>query len=392
MVTHFHIHAAMVLRILASAVVAAGGLRAYKVMSRKNVDRIARAAFARRKETQEGTTHLFVCVADHFEPYWLNTDRNVAHERVRRWQERYPRAVDGLSDNGGNRPRHNFFYPQEEYDPHCMDMLATLSQAGLGDVEVHLHHDRDTAEGLREKLVRFTGDLHSKHGLLHTDPVTGRPTYAFIHGNWTLDNSDPHGAYCGVNGELGILSETGCYADFTYPSAPHPTQPPIMNTIYYAAGDSRRRRSHWKGVDALYGQKGAGSLLLVTGPLCVNRSRRRRFMPTIENGDITDLNPAVPSRVDAWVRTGVHVRGFPRWVFIKAYTHGGQEPNAEHLLSDRPGSLAAMYRDLLARYNDGERFVVHFSTPWEMVGAIRALESGDEATIRAIERFEHRFV
>lgn len=389
---HFHLHLATVLRIVIAAVVAAGGLRAYRIMSRKNVDRIARASFARRKEAPEHTTHLFVCVADHFEPYWINTDRDLAHERVRRWQEGYPRAVAGLIDNGGNSPRHNFFYPQEEYDPHCLDMLAQLARAGLGEVEVHLHHDRDTAASLREKLVRFTDDLHSKHGLLHTDPVTGRPTYAFIHGNWTLDDSDPHGAYCGVTGELQILAETGCYADFTYPSAPHPTQPPIMNTIYYATGDPRRRRSHWKGVDAIYGEKGPGTLLLVTGPLCVTRSRRRRFLPAIENGDITDLNPAVPARVDAWVRTGVHVHGFPRWVFIKAYTHGGQEPNAEHLLSDRPGSLGAMYRDLLARYNDGERFVVHFSTPWEMVAAIRALESGDEAKIRAIERFEHRFV
>ncbi|HXV14556.1 MAG TPA: hypothetical protein VEC56_10160, partial [Candidatus Krumholzibacteria bacterium] len=191
--------------------------------------------------------------------------------------------------------------------------------------------------------MRFTSDLHSKHGLLHIDRATGRPEYAFIHGNWTLDNSDPDGMYCGVNGELRVLAQTGCYADFTYPSAPHPTQPPIMNRIYYATDDPTRRRSHWKGIDAHYGRAGSGTLLLVTGPLCVNWRKRRRFLPAIENGDITDLNPAVPARVDAWVRTGVHVRGFPRWVFVKAYTHGGQEPNAEHLLSDRAGGLSAMY-------------------------------------------------
>lgn len=115
-------------------------------------------------------------------------------------------------------------------------------------------------------------------------------------------------------------------------------------------------------------------------------------MPTIENGDITDLNPAVSTRVDAWIRTGVHVRGFPRWRFVKAYTHGSQESNADLLLSGKPGSLSSMYRDLLARYNDGRNYVVHFSTPWEMVGAIRALEAGDERTIDAIERFQHRFV
>ncbi len=385
-------HLAMLLRVVVSAVFAAGGFRAYRVLSRKNVDRIARSSLSRRKESATGTTHLFVCVADHFEPYWLEAHQTVAHERVRRWIERYPRAVDGIRDNGGTAPRHAFFYPQEEYDPRCLDMLSELARAGLGEVEVHLHHDRDTAEGLREKLATFTDTLHRQHGLLHVDPATGRPAYAFIHGNWTLDNSHPHGHYCGVNGELSVLAQTGCYADFTYPSAPHPTQPPIMNTIYYAKDDPARPRSHWKGVDAEYGRRGDGTLLLLTGPLCVNWSRRRRFLPAIENGDITDLNPAVPPRVDAWVRTGVHVRGFPRWVFIKAYTHGGQEPNAEQLLSDRPGSLSSLYRDLLARYNDGERYVVHFSTPWEMVQAVRALEAADEAKIRAIETFQHRFV
>ena len=379
-------------RLLASAVFAVGGIRAYQVMSRKNVDRIARAAVARRREPHRGTVHVFVCVADHFEPFWLDATRDVALARVRRWLDDYPRAMDGIRDNGGNAPRHTFFYPQEEYDAECIDMLAELARRGLADVEVHLHHDHDTAAGLRSKLDEFTDVLHRRHGLLRLDARTQRPAFAFIHGNWTLDNSDPRGRYCGVNGELRVLKEAGCYADFTYPSAPHPTQPPVMNTIYYATDDPSRSRAHWRGTDATYGRASNGTLLLVTGPLCVNWRRRHRLMPTIENGDITDLNPAVSSRVDAWIRTGVHVRGFPRWRFVKAYTHGSQEPNADLLLSNKPGSLSSMYRDLLARYNDGQNYVVHFSTPWEMVGAIRALEAGDERTIDAIERFQHRFV
>jgi hypothetical protein len=375
--------------LLVAVLVAARG---YRVLVRKNVDRIVRASFVRRRETHDGTTHVFVSVVDHYEPYWHGADRALAHERVRRWLDGYPRALEGIRDNGGSAPRHAYFYPQEEYDPHCLDMLSDLARRGLGEVEVHLHHDRDTAAALREKLLGFTDTLHRAHGVLHTDPATGRPVYAFIHGNWTLDHSHPRGANCGVVGELNVLAETGCYADFTYPSAPHPTQPPVMNTIYYATGDPSRPRSHWKGVDATHGRAGRGTLLLVTGPLCVDWRRRRGLLPAIENGDITDLNPATPARVDAWIRTGVHVRGWPRWVFVKAYTHGAQERNAGHLLSDRPGSLASMYRDLLARYNDGERYVVHFSTPWEMVCGVRALESADGAAIRAIEHFEHRFV
>jgi hypothetical protein len=375
--------------LLAAALIAAHG---YRVLVRKNVDRIVRASIARRKETHHGTTHVFVGVVDHYEPYWHGAEKALAHERVRRWLDGYPRALEGIRDNGGNAPRHAYFYPQEEYDPHCVDMLAELARRGLGEVEVHLHHDRDTAVALREKLLGYAETLRRAHGLLHTDPVSGRARYAFIHGNWTLDHSHPRGLNCGVVGELKVLADTGCYADFTYPSAPHPTQPPVMNTIYYATGDPARPRSHWRGVDARYGRPGRDGLLLVTGPLCVDWRRRRGLIPAIENGDITDLNPATPARVDAWIRTGVHVRGFPRWVFVKAYTHGAQERNAAHLLSDRPGSLAAMYRDLLSRYNDGERHVVHFSTPWEMVRAVRVLESADETAIRAIEHFEYRFV
>ena len=54
-------------------------------------------------------------------------------------------------------------------------------------------------------------------------PWTGERSevgYAFIHGNWSLCNSRPDGRYCGVNNELDVLRETGCYADFTLPSAP----------------------------------------------------------------------------------------------------------------------------------------------------------------------------
>ena len=33
-------------------------------------------------------------------------------------------------------------------------------------MEIHLHHDRDTAEGFRQKLLAFKEVLASRHGLL----------------------------------------------------------------------------------------------------------------------------------------------------------------------------------------------------------------------------------
>jgi hypothetical protein len=53
--------------------------------------------------------------------------------------------------------------------------------------------------------------------------------------------------------------------------------------------------------------------------------------------------------------------------------------------------LSALFSDLLARYNDGQRYVLHFSTPWEMYRAIKVLESNDVHAIAAIERFEFKF-
>ena len=64
--------------------------------------------------------------------------------------------------------------------------------------------------------------------LVECDPATGELRFAFIHGNWSLDNSRPDGRWCGLNNELILLRELGCYADFTLPSAPSDTQACVL--------------------------------------------------------------------------------------------------------------------------------------------------------------------
>ncbi len=368
------------------------GARVLAALRRRNVDVIVRAAVTRRRERSGGTRHVFFTVVDHFEPFWKNEDPGVARERVQGWVDRYPEIAERFRDRGGRPPRHAFFYPEEEYprDPRCVEMLSELVRRGFGEVEVHLHHDRDTTEGMRARIGSFTRTLRDRHGLLH-DGADGRPVYAFIHGNWVLGNSGPGGKDCGVDDEFLVLRETGCYADFTLPSAPHPSQPPVTNRIYYAAGDPGKPRAHFTAVDARAGVAPPPGPLIVTGPLALNwRRRRRGFMPAIENGDLTAINPPAPDRTDLWIRSGISVAGHPDWVFVKAYTHGAQERNAARLLGDDRG-LAFLFEDLLARYDDGERHVLHFSTPWEIYRAVRALEAGDRDAIRAIERFEYPF-
>ena len=104
-----------------------------------------------------------------------------------------------------------------------------------------LHHENDTAEHLRATLLRRKEHL-AAHGLLSRDDL-GELRYGFIHGEGALDNSAPAGRHCGVAGELGVLRETGCYADFTLPSARERTQTRSINSLYYARSTARLSRT-----------------------------------------------------------------------------------------------------------------------------------------------------
>ena len=192
-----------------------------------------KSAMTRPKDVP-GPRHLMFCLADHFEPFERNATQEKAAEFVARWTAEFPAIAGKYRDADGMKPRHTFFYPQEEYDEDCVGRLSNICAQRIGEVEIHLHHRNDTKEGFRSKLESFRGILRQKHGLLGDDKE-GKVRYGFIHGNWALCNSRPDGDWCGVNEELGILRETGCYADFTFPSAPSPTQPRMVNAIYYAS-------------------------------------------------------------------------------------------------------------------------------------------------------------
>src|SRR5439155_17729038 len=110
------------------------------------------------------------------------------------------------------------------------------------------HHQDDTAETLRQKL-RGAIAQWQEVGALGRWPATERPAFGFIHGNWALDNCRIENGrnFCGVNDELTVLAEEGCYADFTFPALFHMAQPRQVNSIYYAQDDPRRPKSHDRG-------------------------------------------------------------------------------------------------------------------------------------------------
>jgi len=318
---------------------------------------------------------LFVAICDHWEPECYGASREQAMERVQRWVYQYPKLFNQFRDFHGRPPQHTFFYPQDEYRPEYLDELTLLCAEGYGDVDIHLHHDNDSAERLRENLESFRDTLFHRHGLLRRDPLTNKIAYGFIHGNWALCNSRPDGRWCGVDQELTILKETGCYADFTLPSAPSESQTETINSIYYAQDITGQRKSHNTGIRSRVGQSApADHLLMIQGPLCLDwQSRKFGVIPRIENGDLTAGRAPTWRRFQHWMNVGVHVAGRPNWKFLKLHTHGCKDGNIDMLLGPE---MQAFHAELAAQSQTHPELRLHYVTAWEMAQLVRQAEAG----------------
>jgi hypothetical protein len=333
----------------------------------------------RRLRRPRGPIHVLICIADHFEPRMGNVPDEVARARVERWVRGYPESFGEYRDSDGRTPRHTFFYPIDEYEPEFVDALAGLCRAGYGEIELHLHHDNDTAENLRKTLLEARDCFQSRHGLLARDRRTGQPVFGFIHGNWALDNSRPDGRWCGVNNELEVLRETGCYADFTFPSAPSPTQPWKLNSIYYAIDDPERPRSYDRGIDVGIAPAPAEGLMLIQGPLVLDWGRRRwGLFPRMENDCIQRTQPPHINRLALWLKAMVQIPGRPDWYFVKLHAHGAHETSHEVLLGE---PMRRFHRDLADRASCDPNFHYHYVTAREMYNLVKAAEAGWSNTV-----------
>jgi hypothetical protein len=294
---------------------------------------------------------------------------------VLRWQRDYPKLFGHIRDDDGRPPQHTFFFPEDEYRPEYLDALKPLCEAGFGDVDVHLHHDNDTAASLEEKLAAFRDTLYHRHGLLRRDPDSGEIVYGFIHGNWALCNSRPDGRLCGVDQELTVLLKTGCYADFTMPSAPSPTQTSTINSIYYAQDRPCQRKSHDHGIRAVVNKTPPPNhLLMIQGPLLPDWSSRKfGVIPRIENGDITLGRPATMRRFHLWRQAAVHVAGRPDAIFIKLHTHGCKDGNIDEWLGP---NMVAFHEQLSEYHRRHPNLKLHYVSAWEMAQQVRRLEIG----------------
>lgn len=315
------------------------------------------------------TTHVWLMIGDHFEPLWQRPSLDVARARVSSWRTRWPQIADRHRDAYGRSPRYTFFYPAEEYREELVEPLAEMTRAGIADVEVHLHHDGEGVADFRERITDFVTRLRNHHGLVHDR--NARPAFGFIHGNWALDNSHPDGRYCGLNNELTLLQELGCYADFTLPAAPSPCQTRIVNSIYWAVDDPARPKSHDWGTLVRAGAGRGEGLLMVQGPLTIRRHRRKRWMPSVECGELSRVDPPTSARVSRWLAAAPRIGNHQ---FVKLHTHGAQEPILEALLG---GGLDVLF-DSIADACKVRNVRLGYVSAWELANIVESLAMGTD--------------
>lgn len=326
--------------------------------------------------------HLVIAVADHFEPSIVPkaprtyADRDEQERRLERWCREYPKAMTVWRDADGFPLRHTYFYPAEQYDKALIEHLVDHCHAGWGEIEIHLHHGveaPDTPEETRRALLAFR-DALAGHGGLSRWEDRGPPRYAFVHGNWALANS-LGGRCCGVDNEMEILAETGCYADLTLPSAPSPAQVAKINALYECALPLDRPAPHRRGRDLRVGRPPETFPLIVQGPLGLNAAGQIRVWPgpCIENGALTTVYPPTMRRLGLWRRAVITVRGRPDWLFIKLHCHG-MDPRDEAAMLGPPMQRFLEELTEHAGGADGDR--VHFVTAREMVNILLAACDG----------------
>ncbi len=331
-----------------------------------------------------GRVHLILAVADHFEPssvpgnFGGYAPKDVQERRLDTWCAEYPTNFESFRDSTGHRFVHTYFYPAEQYDHAMLDQLADFCHGGWGEIEIHLHHgvtETTTPEATRQQLISFRDALADQHGCLSYEAGDSTPQYAFVHGNFALANC-AGGFACGVDNEMQILAETGCYVDMTYPaSAFHRAQIGKINSLYECALPLEQAAPHRRGRALRAGRPVSVLPFIVQGPWALDFDRASRTgVGRIEDGALTGANPPALRRLQLWKQAAIAVAGRPDWIFVKLDAHGMDPNDTETVLR---GPMQRFLSELIEGASDrGE--VLHFVSAREMANILLAACDGCE--------------
>ena len=349
------------------------------------------------RRTRTGPVHLIMALADHFEPssvpgHAMHAPSQVQDQRVEIWTNEYPRNFAPFRDSDGRPFVHTYFYPAEQYDSARVEKLAQLCRSGWGEIEIHLHHGAGTglpatAEGTRRQILSFRDALSERHGAMAYQEGSSEPKYIFVHGNFALANVTG-GHWCGVDNEIEVLEETGCYADMTYPAAVfHPAQVAKINALYECALPFGTRAPHRRGRHLEVGRSVSKFPIIVQGPWMLDFDRSSRSgLGRVENGALTRVNPPRLRRLGLWKKAAIAVTGRPDWVFVKLHTHA-MDPNDMDTILREP--MQHFLRELITGAPErGE--ILHFVSAREMVNIMLAASDGREGNPDQFRDYRYR--
>jgi len=309
-------------------------------------------------------------MVDHYEPGTGKVNIEIAKERIKKLLAEYPKLADKHKDSGGNSPKRTWFFPPHYHNNYFLKDLVSLCEKGYGEIELHLHHGKlkpDTSENLA-RTIDLCVKEYSKFGIFGTEK--GIKKFGFIHGDWALANSR-NNKFCGVNNEIDILSKAGCFADYTFPSR-NEANPSQINSIYYAKSSYKKPKSYNTGTEVEVMGKNKDGLMVIQGPIYPYFQNRKLFGLRILGDAITGNPPIEDKRIDAWIKTGITVKGKEDWIIVKTHTHGAIFDSA--VLGEEMNDI---YNYLENKYNDGKDYILHYVTARELYNIIKAAEAGE---------------
>jgi hypothetical protein len=321
-----------------------------------------RVLHSRTQHVAGKNVDVMLVMVDHFEP--SRKEGKVGVQKVRDWCEKYEGLAREHSDSDGVCPQHTWFYRYDYPNYNCIKILGEYVYRGLGEIEFHLHHGYSTAESFR-KIIGDGLKLFNKGGAMISTERKPKRGFAYIAGNWALDNGRKNAKYSGVNTELSILAEAGCYGDFTFPALGTSAQPRKVNSIYYAK-DTPNPKSYNIGIDVAVGGRPWGDLMIFQGPIFVDW--RGKY---VESAAIEAFTKYHRRRISAWRQADIHVKGRPEWLFIKLHTHGMQ--SRDSFLSDE---FHRVHEDIERSFKTN-LCRLHYVTAREAYNIVKAAEAGE---------------
>ncbi|MGI9327971.1 MAG: hypothetical protein ACR2PZ_22315 [Pseudomonadales bacterium] len=265
--------------------------------------------------------HVLFLVTDHFEPpKQFGIDKSV--DVVRHWCQQYKAACAGQTDSFGTCPRYSWFYRYDNPIDKNLQLLSEMVYAGYGEVEFHLHHGNDTSESFRTTINSGLSWFNRYGAMLGATPHP-QPQFAYIAGNWALDNARFDASFSGVNDEIGILGEAGCYADFTFPALGERSQPTRVNQTLWVKDDGNAAAFQRSSCLLDGAAANEADLAMIQGPLYVDWKQG-----DIEYGALEAYSGYHTDRIQRWLSAGVCADQHGEVQIIKLHTHGVQSEKA----------------------------------------------------------------